>query len=272
VTAPIVAMTREMGSLGTFIGLEVARALGHEFVRDEIVRRAASEYRVMESGLVGSVERRTRWLELGGRSGRRHRAYLEAAVLETARRERVVLMGRWSTLFLGGVRHAIRVRVCAPLSIRVRRVMERYRVEEEEARRRIAGYDENVRARIRQMFDVDWTDPLLYDLVINTASVSVPSGARQVLALAAAPEFEATEESRADLADRALAARVRATLGAAAATARVELAVAAARGAVRLSGVVASEEEREAALAVAAAVAGVIDVADEIKVFRRPVR
>jgi cytidylate kinase len=269
---PIIAMTREMGSLGTYVGLEVARALGHEFVRDELIRRAAREYRVIESGLVGAVERPPGWLERSGRSRRRYRTYLEAAVLETARRERVVLMGRWSTLFLGGVRHAVRVRVCAPAAIRVRRVMERYRIEEDEARRRIAAYDEAVRTRMRQTFDVDWTDPLLYDLVINTASVTVPSGARQVLALAAAPEFQATDESRSELEDRALAARVKATLRSGAATSEVDLLVTVTRGRTRLSGVVSSEEELEAALAAARAVPGVADVASDIKVFRRPVR
>jgi hypothetical protein len=193
-------------------------------------------------------------------------------VLETARRERVVLLGRWSTLFLSGVRHAVRVRVCAPAAIRVRRVMERYRIEADEATRRIAAYDEAVRTRMRQTFDVDWTDPLLYDLVINTASVTVPSGARQVLALAAAPEFQATDESRSELEDRALAARVRATLRSRAATSGVDLLVTVTRGRARLAGVVSSEEELEAALEVARAVPGVADVASEIKLFRRPVR
>ena len=269
---PIIAMTREMGSLGTFIGLEVARRLGHEFLRDAIVRRAARAYRVMEARLVGAVERPPRWLERFGPTRQRYRTYLEAAVLEAAQRERVVLMGRWSTIFLGGVRHAIRVRVCAPPEVRVRRVMERYRIEEGDAVRRIAAYDEGVRTRMRQIFDLDWTDPLLYDLVINTAFVTLPAAVQQVLILATAPEFEPTAESRAALADRALAARVRATLRASAPTGEVRLVVEAAQGTVRLEGVVASDEEREAALTVAGGVPGVVGVSGDIKVFRRPVR
>jgi cytidylate kinase len=271
---PIIAMTREMGSLGTFIGLELARQLGHDFLREDLVRRAAREYRVLESRLVGAIEQPPRWLERFGPPRHRYRTYLEAAVLEAALRERVVLMGRWSTIFLAGIRHAVRVRVCAPPSVRVRRVQERYRIEEDEAIRRIAAYDEAVRSRMRQMFDLDWTDPLRYDLVINTEAMTVASGARQVLTLAAAPEFQATDESRAALADRALAARIRATLKASAATAEVEVEVAveAGRGAVRLAGVVASDEEREAALDVARRVPGVSDVSSDIKVFRRPIR
>ncbi len=269
---PIVAMTKEMGSLGTFVGLEVARQLGYEFLRNDLIREAAREYRVLEGRLVGAVERAPGFLERFGPRGRRHRSYLEAAVLEAAARERVLLMGRWSTLFLRGIRHAVRVRVCAPADVRARRVMERFGIDHEEAARRIMAYDEGVRLRMRQMFEADWTDPLLYDLVINTEAVSLDTGVREVLALAAAPEFQPTAESRAQLRDRALAARVRATLKATAATAAAEVDVRATEGRVLLAGVVSSEEERDAAVRTARGVSGVREVSGQLKVFKRPVR
>jgi cytidylate kinase len=269
---PIIAMTKEMGSLGTFIGIEAARRLGYEFLRNDLIRAAAWEYRVLEDRLVGAVEESPRWLERLGPPRRRYRAYLEAAVLDAALREEVLLMGRWSTIFLQGIRHAIRVRVCAPPRVRARRVMERFGIDQEEALRRIVAYDEGVRARMRQIFDLDWTDPLLYDLVINTEAVTLESGVRQVLALVEAPEFQPTLESRGALRDRAVAARVRATFKASAGTARIELDIHAAEGQVRLEGVVGSEAEREAAFAVARNVRGVVGVSGDVKVFRRPVR
>jgi cytidylate kinase len=269
---PIVAMTREMGSLGSSIALGVAQQLGYEFLRNEIIHGVARQYRVREAGVVGAIERRPGFLEHLQRRGYRYRSYLESAVLDAALRERVVLVGRWSTLFLRGIPHAVRVRICAPASVRARRVMARHGVDHAEALRRIAAYDEGVRARMRQMFEVDWTDPLLYDLVVNTEAVTVASAVRQVLDLVAAPEFQPTEASRQRLADRALAARVRATLKATARTAALDLDVGAEGGHVRLAGVVGSEEERDAALAVAREAPGVGDVVSEVKVFRRPVR
>ena len=202
----------------------------------------------------------------------RYRAYLEAAVLEAALEERTVLVGRWSTLFLRGVSHAVRVRVCAPPDVRARRVMERYGIDAAEAARRTAAYDDGVRARMRQMFDVDWTDPLLYDLVINTAAVGVATAVGQVLGLVSAAEFQPTAASRQLLADRALAARLRAVLKATGATAGVDVDIQAAEGRVRLAGVVASEAEREGALAVVRDAPGVTHVTSEVKVFKRPVR
>src|SRR5262249_3375709 len=269
---PIIAMTKEMGSLGTFVALEVSRRLGYEFLRNDIVTAAAREYREHEGRLVGALERAPRLLERFGPRSRRHQAYLQAAVLDAALRERVVLMGRWSTIFVRSIRHAIRVRVCAPPAVRAHRVMKRLNVEHAEAMRRITAYDEGVRARLRQMFGFDWTDPLLYDLVLNTEAMTLESGVRQVMALAEAPEFQPTEESRATLWNDAVTARIRATLKASAPTARLELDVRVANGQVLLAGVVGSEEEREAAMTAARGVRGVVGVADDMKVFRRPVR
>jgi cytidylate kinase len=269
---PIVAMTKEMGSLGTFIALEVSRRLGYEFLRNDIIKAAAREYRELEGRLVGAVEEPPGFLERYGPRARRHQAYLQAAVLEAALRERVVLMGRWSTVFLRGVRHALRVRVCAPPEVRAQRVMKRFGIDRADAVRRIATYDEGVRARMRQVFEADWTDPLLYDLVINTEAVTLETGVRQVLSLAAAPEFQPSEESRLLLWDLAVAARVRATLKATPATSRLDLDVRVASGQAHLAGVVGSEDERAGVLAVARGVRGVVAVVDDVKVFRRPVR
>jgi cytidylate kinase len=269
---PVVAMTREMGSVGSAIAHEVAVRLDAELLRDDIVRRAAAAYRVREAGLVGAIEETPGLLERWRRRGHRYRIYLEAAVLELALRERVVLVGRWSTLFLRGIRHAVRIRVCGSPEVRARRVMARHGLAHAEAVRRIAAYDEGVRARMRQMFDVDWTDPVLYDLVINTDAVTAPTAVHQVLDLVAAPEFQPTPDSRRQLADRALAAQVRAILKATPATRAADVDVQARDGRVFLAGVVASEAERDAALQIARETPGVGEVAGELKVFRRPVR
>ena len=125
---------------------------------------------------------------------------------------------------------------------------------------------------MRQMFDVDWTDTLLYDLVINTESIGVMTTVGQVLERVVAVEFQPTPASRPRLADRALAARVRATLKATPATAQVDLDIQATGGHVQLAGVVGSEAEREGARAVARETSRVTQLASEVKVFRRPVR
>ena len=134
---PIIAMTKETGSLGTFIGEEVAKELGYEFIRQDIIREAAREYHTLEEKLVETVEDKPGFFEILSDTARRHHTFVAAEVYEFALRERVVIMGRWSTMLLRDVGHAIRIRVTAPLDFRVRRLMERLSIGEAEARTQI---------------------------------------------------------------------------------------------------------------------------------------
>lgn len=268
----VVAMTREMGSLGTYIAMEAARRLGYECIREDITREAAREYQILEERLVSAVEDRPGLLEAVTRSTRRYQAFVAAEVLDTALKDRVVIVGRWSAFLLAGVRHAVRVRVCASLDTRVARIMQRLGADQEEARRRVQASDDGVRARIRQVFDTEWSDPPQYDLTISTDHVRVETAAADVVNLAGAPEFQPIEESRRELENRALAARVVAALKADRETAWVEIQVRADRGSVRLAGTVDREGERESALRIARAVRGVTVVESEVRVISAPPR
>jgi hyperosmotically inducible periplasmic protein len=266
----IVAITREMGSFGTHIGMEVAARLGYAFVREDITREAAREYDVREDRLVEVIEERPGLFEAMTRSVRRYQAFVAAAVLEAAVRDRVVIVGRWSTFLLDGIRHAVRVRVCGPEEARAARVETRLGVDRAEALERIRKYDAGVRARVRHVFEADWRDPLQYALTINTGQVSLESGVAQVLALVHAPEFQPTDASRGALQDRTLAARVRAALKADRKTSRLDLGVRAADGAVTLAGTAGDAADVEAALAVARVVEGVTGASSEVQVVRMP--
>lgn len=268
----LVALTREMGSLGTYVGMEVATRLGCECIREDITREAAREFAVPEDRLVQAIETRPGLFESMGRSARRYQAFVAAEVLESALRERIVIVGRWSTFLLAGIPHAVRVRVCAPPDVRTGRLMERLGVERQEAETRIRKYEAGVRARVRHVFDADWRDPLQYALTINTGQVSLETAAHQILDLIKAPEFQPTEDSRRVLRDRALAARVTAVLRAGEETARLDLAVRADGGRVTLAGTAPSTTAVEAALGVARGVPGVGSADSEVAVTRMPVR
>lgn len=65
----IVAMTREMGGLGTSIGMDVAGRLGYAFVREDITREAAREYAVEEEHLIAAVRAADGAVTLAGAVG-----------------------------------------------------------------------------------------------------------------------------------------------------------------------------------------------------------
>jgi len=268
----VIAMTKEMGSLGTYIGMEVAKRLGYEFVRQDIIRQAAQEFEVSEEVLVKAVEDRPGFFERLGHAARKQFLFVAAEVFDFAERGKAVIMGRFSTLLLRPVSHVPTIRVCAPLEVRVRRVMERHAIERAQALRMIKAYEGGVRARVEEFFEADWRDPVLYDLTVNTERLSLESGAEEVLRLVERPEFRPTDASRQRLADLLLAAKVKAALKAQAETTRLDVDVRAEGGRVALAGTVSSEGEREAVERVARGLPGVRDVSNRLLVAVMPSR
>jgi cytidylate kinase len=251
---PIIALTKERWSLGTSIGQEVARQLGYEFIRQDIIREAAREYHALQEKLVQAVEEKPGFFEVLSETARRHQIFVAAEVYEFALRERVVILGRWSTQLLRDVDHAIRVR----------RLVDRLSIGEVEARKRIRHHDEGVATRIRQFFEVEWADPALYDLTINTGKASPATAVTQVMRLAEAPEFQPTESSLKRLQNLALAAKVRATLKSHRGTAHLDVDAVASEGEVTLRGTVPEVLEREAIERIARTVPGVHGLKNEV--------
>lgn len=266
----IITMTHEMGSKGSTIGQAVGERLGYAYHRQDILREAAREYHAVEQKLREAVEEKPGLFEMFRESARRYQIFIAAEVYEEALQDNVVLMGRWSTMLLRGIPHAIRVRILAPLEPRIQRIVERDGLSAQEARRRIARYDDGVRARMRQYFDVQWEDPNLYDLNLNTERISIETAVAQVTQLASAPEFRTTPAGVTLLQNRALAARVQAELKAKPPTVHLEVDVHADQGTVTLSGTVFAAQDRTLAEQAAQAVRGVTKVVNKLIFAKKP--
>lgn len=187
---------------------------------------------------------------------------------DLAERDNVVIMGRWATLLLKDIQHCVRVRLCAPLETRIPRVMARRSVGREEAMQIIQKADEGASTRIRQFFDVRWGDPLLKDLVINTARISTETAVEQIVQLVQRPEFQPTEASRAKLRDLSLEARIRAVLRAERETMRLDLNIVAEDGQVTLTGLVFASPAKDVVEKIVRSVVGVRSVKNQIRVYR----
>ena len=70
--------------------------------------------------------------------------------------------------------------------MRVRRIAERFSIDDAEAGRRGQANDGRRTGYVREVHGRDWRDPHLYDLVVNTGAVGYEIVADLILALAAA--------------------------------------------------------------------------------------
>ncbi len=262
----IVTMSHEMGSGGAEIGAALAERLGYRYVDQDMIGQAARQYGVGEEKLTQLDETKPSLFERFDVETRQYITVLQSALLDVAEQDDVVIMGRGGQVLLRNIVHVLRVRVMAPFDMRVKRVMKKMAgqmgesVDVRTTAEMVRRNDHEKFGRMRYLYDVDWSDPSLYDVVVNTEKLTTQAGIDLIIGLLHRPEVAATETSRQVVRDRALASRVRTALAANAETRKYRINVEANRGVIQLEGTAALERATE----VARSVPGVVDVKSQL--------
>jgi cytidylate kinase len=267
---PVIAMNQEMGSLGKDVAAALAADLGLKLMRHEVVDHVAEKMHARKSLVRRVVEGKAGVFDRMSTDQRSLAIYSAEEVFDLAAEGDVVIRGWGATCLLRSIPHIPCVRICAPMDLRVKWLMESLGTDDEqlvreELRRSDAAHMHNMNLR----FGVTWGDPLIYDLVLNTERVSIQGCVEQIKAMLKLPEFQETPESRAKLQDVAMAAHVRAALKDDPESDHVNVSISANRGQVLLEGIVFNRKERDAAERVARGVAGVRAVDNQLKVMAR---
>lgn len=262
----IVTISHEMGAGGPEIGLVLAERLRYRYGDQDMISQAALKYGVDEAKLTPLDETRPSLFEWFEAETRQYITILQSALLDVAEGDNVVIMGRGGQVLLRGIAHVLRLRVMAPFEMRVKRVMKEMAdkmgetVDARATAKMVRQNDQQKFGRMRYLYDVDWVDPALYDVVINTEKLSTEAGVDLIVGLLRRSELTATEASQQAVRDRALASRVRAALAAHPETRKYRINVEADRGVIQVEGTAALEKAAE----VARTVPGVVDVKTQV--------
>lgn len=265
---PLIAMTREMGSLGKDVAGVISDRLGKPVVHHEIIDHLANKMRLRKSHVVRFLDGKANIWERLTTDKTSLSIYTADETLALAESNDVSVIRGWgSAHLLRPIQHVICVRVCAPMKVRVQRMMERLNSDDETFITNEIKLSEEAHAAItRRHFGINWQDPEQYDLVLNTERVSIDECADEVLALVNNPQFRATEQSLQMLANLALETHVRAALRADQRTAKMSVSISADRGIVTIAGIVDRGSEPVHASEVAAAVPRVKEIRNELKI------
>jgi len=267
---PVVALTQGMGSLAQDIAEQLADELKLSTLQHEVAERVAGKMHVSKSlisrlraGKAGPIERLT--------ADRASMAvYTAEEVLDAAAKGNVVIRGWGATQLLRPVPHVPCIRIMRPFNQRVQWLLKELDTDDiEAAEAEIRRSDHANATRMHEQFGVDWGDPVLFDLVLNTERLSVETCVQQIKALLVRPEFAETESSRALLRNMALRSHVRAALRADEATHNVDVTIDSTDGQVALRGIVLNAEERAAAERVTKGVTGVTGVDNQLRMMAR---
>jgi len=193
---PVTTMGRQFGAGGSTVGEMLARELKADLLESRIIDEVAHRLQLpkeeveAEDEQPGSLLHRL-LMALGSASGEpmiqpeatawnppnvdpvfdTRRAVLEITqqvIKEAARGGNVIIVGRGGAYILRDFEGALHVFLRAAEAVRIKAVMARLKLSEEEARRRLKQADENWTAYIKQVYGHERNLPAHYDLVLDT--------------------------------------------------------------------------------------------------------
>ncbi len=262
-------------SRGTFSGGQklaecIAAKLGYRCISREVLVETAKEFDVSEEKLLEALTKKPWLLERLTRARDRYLAYIRATLLKEVKDENVVYHGLAGHLLLKDVPHVFRIKVIANIEFRVRNAMERNNLSREEALRYIRDVDEGRARWTRFIYDVDWNDPNLYDLVVNLDQIAIESACDVVCHLANMEGYQRSDLSKKIINDMVLATHLRALIAADRGISDREVEVVADGGVVTISGTVESIAEADRIRTIVRMEPGVAEIDSKLRV-RLPV-
>ena len=171
-----ITVSRQLGSLGTRLARRVARRLDYRLVWREVINEAARRAGAPEAALAMIDDLGLLEVDLRPEA---HRAYQNAVreVMEDLVSEGdVVIVGRAGQVILGDHPDVLHVRVIAPMPLRVERTASIQSIPTAAARAQVEQSDRTRRDYLEGVYGVDWEDPQLYDLVLNTGRLTAETG------------------------------------------------------------------------------------------------
>ncbi len=190
----VITVSRQLGSLGRTVGGLVAEQLGYALVWRDLINQAAQRAGAPEVALSAIDELGLLGVGASPKAGQAYRRAVEQVMREWADKGNVVLVGRAGQVILRDRPGVFHVRVVAPFAIRAERVAHAHGVALESAKAQVEGSDKFRRQYLKRFYRVQWDDPDLYDLVVNTGRVT-PESAAAIIVQAVARMGEVPADS-----------------------------------------------------------------------------
>ena len=206
-------ISREYGSGGYEIGRRVAERLGYQFVDKERLFQDMEQAGSRWARVAKEVDEvcPTLW-ERHDWQYRGYVAQMESLILQYALNDNVVIIGRGGSFLLQGVPFCLRVRLVASLEARLDAIMLREGLTREAARRLIDKVDGERACYIKANYGSDWDADSLYDLILNTDSLTYDRVVEILIEGLGAKDRMASPEAKARLALTALGYRLKARI------------------------------------------------------------
>jgi cytidylate kinase len=266
----IVTISRGTFSGGLMLAESVAERLHYRCVgREEIINTAAKTYGVSEEKLFNAILKGPSAFQRFTYEREQYLAYFQAVLCQHAKADNIVYHGNAGHFLLKGVSHVLRVRIVAPLELRIKFVMDRQQLSRDDAEKYIEKVDKQRIKWTKFLYGVDWSSPELYDIVFNLETENISFITSMIEHAVEQEAFHTKPESQKAMEDLVLSSSVRAAIAANPDVRDADITVHADAGAVSVFGKVKSQDVVDEIERLAKEVPGVKKVINQVRLDYR---
>jgi cytidylate kinase len=199
----VFTFTREMATGGRKLGRLLAKKLNYQYVDKSLFQKIAEDLNVSEKTLESFEKSReyqisntfakafsTSYIEriVGyDRSVVEEEEYqksLRNLILETAREDNVVIIGRAAYFFLKDMKNCYHIRLVAPIDWRKKYALENYKIHADRVQRFIEKRDRNLHWFRRSICGPGFDDPLWFHMILNMSRTSNKKAVELIMSVA----------------------------------------------------------------------------------------
>jgi cytidylate kinase len=263
----IITVSRGTFSGGQILAENIAARLGYRCISRELLVETARQYGISEEKLSAAISEAPGVWERLRSEKQRYLTCLRATLIREVKDENVVYHGHAGHLLLTGVPNIIRVRVIANIERRIKALTERSNLSREKALLFIKRVDDERIRWTRFLYHVDWSDPALYDMVLNLDHITDSDACDIVCHTAGMNQYLATEHSRKLLDDLLLSSHLEALISnTTSISGGKEVEIKADGGVVTIEGTVGSVVDADKVRVLACKTPGVTEINSRMKV------
>ncbi len=178
---PLITISGGLGTGADKIAQLVAKKTRVELFDDLRLQKEATKMGIRAEDLKGLNEKAPTFFDSLRYNPELYLDILESVVYQVSRGGEGVIVGHGSQLLLRDFGCAMHVFIHASEAYRIHQIMETSHLTNKAAEKMIRKSDNEKKGFLRFAFQMDWENPSLYDLVINTEKLGIEGGAKLIV-------------------------------------------------------------------------------------------
>ena len=204
----VITISRQVGSWGKEVALKVSEILGYAYFDKSLMVSEAKSLGISEEDIADFSEDAYKVKSFVDRILLRKKpvatsfslkdtalirktlneeeclSAIQTVINHLASRGKMVIVGRGGQAILKQKVGVFHVRIVAPLEVRVERIMKSGGLSRDDALRFIEDNDKAMAEYLQRFYNLDWEDPAIYDMVLNTGKMDLGIAARIIVSVA----------------------------------------------------------------------------------------